>query len=271
MGNLTESTALTIAETCLTKFTEAKIPEFLKESEFITVRITKIPRGIEMYEEKLTDENNTNSAVVLQIQLGPETPEDECLIYLIENFIEEPFFDILRTKEQLGYIVSSYSQKLRGIFNFMFLIQSSTHPPSHLFTRINAFLITTYEDLKNLNEKQFLKLKKSTKESTMKKDLSLQEEFHRFKYEIDSAALNFLRKKKLKETLVGINKEMVVEFFRKKFVEDMRVLKISLISKNFVEVDKETKGQQKLYGGLGEFRRAHGLWKQVNVRRIYKK
>lgn len=270
MGNLTEATALTIAETCMTRFIEAKNPVFLGENEFVIGRIAKIPRGIEMYEEKLTDENNTNSAVVVQVQLGPETPEDECLIYLVENYIEEPFFDILRTKEQLGYIVSSYSQKLRGILNFMFLIQSSTHPPSHLFTRINAFLMTTYEDFKNLTDKQFSKLKKSTKESTMKKDLSLQEEFHRYKYEIDSAALNFLRKKKLKETLVGISKEQLVEFFRKSFVENTRVLKISLISKNFVEADKETKGQQKLYTGLSEFRRAHGLWEQVNVRKIYK-
>jgi nardilysin len=52
----------------------------------------------------------------------------------------EPFFDTLRTKEQLGYTVSSGARLTHGALGLCCLVQSGARGPAHLDARIDAFL-----------------------------------------------------------------------------------------------------------------------------------
>ena len=264
MGNISKSDALELAQTCTDTFFATRKNLFSKD-DFLQLKVTKVPKSKEeFFILPLTDTNNTNSAVASLYQIGPETVRDECLISLVESYLEEPFFDQLRTKEQVGYVVSSYSHKMRGIFHFVFLVQSSTHSPDDVFNKISGFVNGVLNEIREVSEKKFAKLKKSTVETSLKKDLSLYEEFQRLRHEVDSAAFCFDRKKKLKEMMAGLVKEDFIEFCEKIFGQGSRKINVCLVSS---PMEKTTEGQRqgKVFKGLKEFRRAHNTWSQVHT------
>jgi insulysin len=60
---------------------------------------------------------------------------------LFAQIIQEPCFDILRTKEQLGYIVFSGIRRSNGVQGLRIIVQSDKHP-TFVDDRIEEFLKT---------------------------------------------------------------------------------------------------------------------------------
>jgi insulysin len=83
---------------------------------------------------------NINSALLLQIQLAPlrDLRAGVCGMLLHQLFCDR-FFDQLRTKEQLGYIVSHKFKEDSGSYSLLFLLQSAKSP-GYLYTKICSFL-----------------------------------------------------------------------------------------------------------------------------------
>ena len=267
IGNISSESALLLAETCMNKFISLKSPTFLTPDQYLQLKITKLPRGKpQIFQSVLTDTSNTNSAVITQFQIGPETLRLECLMGIIENYLEEPCFDSLRTKEQLGYIVSSYAHKMRGINNFMILVQSSTHCPGQIIERITAFLDSMKTEIAEISDKHFKKLLKATMESTLKKDLSLAEEYQRQRFEIDSAAYIFDRRKLMKDTLNHVTKEEFQQAFANVFSNTGRRLDIALVSHNMLEQENAIQKDRVVISSLSQFKREHSVWPQVHIR-----
>lgn len=77
------------------------------------------------------------------------TPAELAPLYLLGQVIREPCFDTLRTKEQLGYAVSSGGTNTHGVLGFILLVQSSSHPPAHLDSRIEAFL-ASFDEVRSI-------------------------------------------------------------------------------------------------------------------------
>lgn len=59
---------------------------------------------------------------------------------VLESFLQEPTFNTLRTKEQLGYIVRGSFSQMYKLLHFSILIQSSVKDADFLEHRINEFL-----------------------------------------------------------------------------------------------------------------------------------
>lgn len=263
MGNISKSDVLELVQTSTETFVSTRKNIFNKD-DFLQLKITKFPKSKEeFFILPLTDTNNTNSAMACLYQVGPENIRNECLMGLVENYLEEPFFDTLRTKEQVGYVVSSYSHKMRGILHFVFLVQSSTHSPDDVFNKVSEFLNQVLKEIKDVSEKKFGKVKKSTVEILLKKDLSLYEEFQRLRHEVDSAAFCFDRKKKMKDVMDGLGKEDFVEFCLRIFGQESRKINVCLVS-SVMEKTTEVQRQGKVFKGLKEFKRAHNTWSQVH-------
>merc|ERR1719410_2051704 len=62
----------------------------------------------------------------------------------------EPFFDTLRTKEQLGYVVEASCHWTLGIIGFSFTVQSSEFSVEHVQQRIESFLTQFRSTLPNM-------------------------------------------------------------------------------------------------------------------------
>ena len=54
------------------------------------------------------------------------------MLEVLASFMDEKIFDMLRTKEQLGYMVGCGKKKTCGIHGISFYIQSAEYSPVYL-------------------------------------------------------------------------------------------------------------------------------------------
>jgi len=79
-----------------------------------------------------------SSCTAVYLQCGTLSTENNMKLELIAQILKEPFFNILRTKEQLGYIVRCSIHRSYTEQGLMALVQSS-RDPDYVEKRIEAF------------------------------------------------------------------------------------------------------------------------------------
>ena len=136
--------------------------------------------------DELEDKTNDNSCVVSYYQVGPvkhDYRRDLCL-QIIAQYFEEPFFDDLRTKQQLGYVVASRYSNERDLNGIWFLVQSAQKSCEYLVNRINKFLMDRRTMVANMTEEDFKVQKNSVRTQIAEKDKNMSQESSRFWNEI---------------------------------------------------------------------------------------
>ena len=96
------------------------------------------------------------------------------------KFLEEPTFDQLRTKEQLGYVVFSQPRVSRDIISCWFLIQSPTKDCLHIRKRLDIHLAKMRVKMQEMTDEEFETISNSVKTIISEKDKNLYEDFERF-------------------------------------------------------------------------------------------
>lgn len=84
--------------------------------------------------------DNLNSGLTISFFFGERTDEKTALLSLLSEICYERFFNQLRTKEQLGYLVQAGMGLNRGILSLSFLVDSNSADPITLNTRVENFL-----------------------------------------------------------------------------------------------------------------------------------
>jgi len=116
---------------------------------------------------------------------------------LIAHLLQERFFDELRTKQQLGYIVHSSIYEVSPNQNaLLFLIQSSVAPPSALSVKIESFLGEFGDYLNNeMGEEEFSSMKQAMVGKYSEKAKNLSEMASRIAGEISNKSYHFALRK----------------------------------------------------------------------------
>ena len=105
----------------------------------------------------LKDKKNENSCLLSYFEVGfkGDDLKQELVNACLMQWISEPFFDQLRTKQQLGYVVTSFPKSHRDVFGNCFLIQSPKKSCEYLAKALNEFLLMKREDVKKLTKEEF--------------------------------------------------------------------------------------------------------------------
>ena len=114
-----------------------------------------------------------NSSVWMNFQGRVDTPADRLLMKMLTSVLSEPFFNQLRTNEQLGYAVECYDSRMRGVLTFTFVILSSVACPMRLAHRIEDFIAQQKDLVLNLSEADFQMHKQNIINSLTKKPDSM--------------------------------------------------------------------------------------------------
>ena len=117
----------------------------------------------------------TNSCFYRMCEYPDDTPETRAAARLIGQFLGEPFFTELRTRQQLGYIVSSDFLPDRHHLLQFFLVQSADFPADELRRRVDAFVATVGERWSALTPDQFATLVAGARANLEAKDKSIRE------------------------------------------------------------------------------------------------
>lgn len=224
-GNITKEEALDI----VSNTEKILATEPLKNEDLHSIKIADIKSKQNFYINfPSKDNNNLNSSLVSYFQAGNMDYRDQCKLMILEALLREKFFDDLRTKQSLGYIVRLGTKEHRDINGVFCLVQSSVKSPEYLQNTINEFFrnikweefdAETYETFVN---SVIVELKK--------KDLKLEEEMARNFQEIKSKNYKFDKREHCVELLKTIKIEEVKDLFNKLFFDEIRRLDIGLVA-----------------------------------------
>jgi len=111
------------------------------------------------YQELSSSPSEENNAVEMTFQFGSDSSlgyEGIGILDLIGHLAYSSAYNQLRTKEQLGYIVSVYTRKTAGgTWGLTVVVQSSTKSPKYLEERIEAWLETFQKELEEKSPETF--------------------------------------------------------------------------------------------------------------------
>jgi insulysin len=225
-GNITPEAGLELVEFIQASLQKEKL--FLKD--MYEIRICKIPDNSSFYYHfESEDKENENSAIISYFQVGNLTEKENCKLLVTENILQESFFDDLRTKQALGYIVrlkSTYHRKVEGI---ECIIQSNAESPEYIWFKINTFFEeNNLEDI--LDEEDFKDYVNSVITTYQQKDLNLGEEFDHNLNEIALREYIFDRHEMKVALLKELTMKEVIDFFEEHFINLQRRIDIQLVA-----------------------------------------
>ncbi|KAI4348123.1 hypothetical protein L6164_008882 [Bauhinia variegata] len=214
-GNLSEEESISISNIFKVNFPVPPLPIELRHSE----RVIFLPSGANLVRDvNVKNKLEKNSVVELYFQIEPDvgtgSTKLKALIDLFDEIIEEPFFNQLRTREQLGYVVQCSPRSTFRVFGFCFCVQSSEYNPVYLQGRIDNFINSLEELLDGLDDASFEHYRNGLLAKLLEKDPSLTYESNRFWTQIVDKRYTFDLSKMEAEELKHISKNDVINFYR---------------------------------------------------------
>ena len=157
-----------------------------------------------------------NNSVFRQYVIGKDSPTTRAKAMVIDKALQQPFYTEMRTNQQLGYIVWSYTRNIKETYYLNFLIQSGAYPADELNKRADNFIATTaMESLKSMEEATFVQIIESCVEQLEKKPMSISEKATKYKTAIFEYDLNYKRDKETITALKELKKENVIQELQK--------------------------------------------------------
>lgn len=166
---------------------------------------------------------NGNAASYVSIQGLSEDPKEHVLMEIIGAIVSEPFYEDLRTKQQLGYIVSAGVRAVGKTKSLGFIVQSASAKNEKLTSEILKYLDgVRSRNLEKLGNADFAVYVKSLIDRKTEPDKQLATETTRNWAEISSGRLQFDRAQKEVAALLDLKKEDLLDFWDRLYVGDGR-------------------------------------------------
>ena len=221
-----------------------------KTGKFAVVRPVVITKNYNyIFRLKNPNPNEQSSSLISVYQTGLLNDIEQIYIKLTESFLKDKFYDQLRTKETLGYIVQMFCIEAEGYFGMANVVQSNSKTPEYCASRVRNFYKGAQELVKNISEEEFKSHMNVQIAEANKKDSNLAEVFMRNWAEINNNTYKFDRKAKKKENLTKCNREGFIKFFEKYFVNEVAILNSEyLCNAHYEQNEKELKETKILDG-----------------------
>lgn len=193
-------------------------------------------------EKTVTDENNAVKMIYITTKrekktLSDKEYEDLALEKVLCNIIHDPFFDELRTKEKMGYIVHAREYQDSSLDEFIsgiaFSVQSPKFTIEEIKSRIIKFILEFEDKYINKMTNDDIKDFSNSFAQNYKKKFDNMEELHGYSL---SCILNnngdFDLRQKMYNACMNITKDKILEFYKKKLLENTRLIISSVYAKN---------------------------------------
>jgi insulysin len=141
--------------------------------------------------------NEPNSSLTYFLHLGDLSDARlRVTAALLVQLLSEPAFNILRTQEQLGYIVHcSQAALARDTHAGLKLVVQSERRPAYLEERVEAFLASQAARLADMPAEEFAEQKAGLKRKWLERLKNMREETNRYWKYLEAGHLDFYRRK----------------------------------------------------------------------------
>jgi len=212
-GNVTEEEAMKMHSLVLDILSGN---EKMNNPSLVTsIRCNEVPNGDHFLRVNGVNPKDTNTIITNYYQSAhTSTLENHMMMEIAMTLMEEPVFDMLRTKEQLGYAVYAMLRNTYGILGISITVnsQATKFSADHVNERIESFLTWFVEDkLANLKDEEFDHFVDTLIKAKKEADVSLSEEVDRNWAEIASGEYLFDRHEKTIQLLENCEKKKMIE------------------------------------------------------------
>ncbi|KAL0946537.1 hypothetical protein HGRIS_012745 [Hohenbuehelia grisea] len=163
----------------------------------------------------IRNKNQANSSLTYYLNYGPTTDQRLRVVSaLLTQILTEPAFNVLRTKEQLGYVVSCSQWVLSGSTQKgVRIVVQSEKSPGYLEERTEVFLDGMKAVLEGMNDEELQEQKNGLKRKWLEADKNLAEEMGRFLAHINTGHFDFLRGENDAPLIDEVTKDELVALF----------------------------------------------------------
>ncbi|KAF5347143.1 hypothetical protein D9757_013657 [Collybiopsis confluens] len=210
-GNVYKDEAIKITE-----MAEAGLGASTLSDSELSERALVLPKGCNFIKTgTIPNPNQTNSALTYYVRIGSVADSRRRVVgALLSQILSEPAFNVLRTKEQLGYVVSSGSWSLPGsVEKGIRIVVQSEKTPGYLEERVEAFLDEMRGNIEGMTLEMFEEHKTGLDKKWREEDKNLGEELSRFLAHVNSGHLDFYRNTTDADTLKDVTKEEIYALF----------------------------------------------------------
>lgn len=203
-GNASPEDALTIVDGMFGPVAAVSQPPFA--GQLAGPRVVALPAPVPLgagpvlaweyvYSQPPRNPGDPNAAMDMLLQVGPQAAgggvSQNALLDLAVHVAAEPYFDTLRTKQALGYIVFATHKHEGGVEWARFLVQSNKVPAGELITRTEAFLRAFVGSLEAMPPAKFASNVEAVVSKKLEADKSLQVSHRRMRRRAIISSSNF--------------------------------------------------------------------------------
>ena len=218
-----------------------------KKGKFLIERPVEFRKNYNfIFRAKSPNKNETNSSLISLYQLGMLNDKEILYLEIVHSFLQEKFYDQLRTKETLGYVVSLLMTSGGNSFCLAGLVQSNSKTPEFCAERVRSFIKESYQLIKNIKDDEFKSHVNSRLVLESKKDDNLNECFLRNWEEICEDTYKFDRKEKNCELLNISTKEEFIKFYEKYFINEVSILDSEFLCEQHYEENEKNMKETKI-------------------------
>ena len=252
-GNLSKDEAIKIVNVCNELFNIDTTKE--KETDIEIVRSINISSKTNyIYTFDHPNPKEINSSICSFYQCGHLDDKDRMILEVLEQFLKTKFFDELRTKQGIGYVVVQSLREYKTNQGIAFLVQSNTKEPEYISQKIREFVSESLKKVTEISDEEFKANVNGVLVEQKKKDINLVEETTRHYLEIIRHLYRFDSKEKNCVILENLKKEEFIEFYRKHFIEDVRKIDVEYVAECHKENNEKIMKEIKEENGIKRVR-----------------
>lgn len=214
-GNVGPEDAINLLDVLEAKLNKAKPLPLLQR---LKGREAELEKGTSMFHVVQNDVHKS-SCVEMYLQCGLQATRPNTQLELLAQILNEPTFNVLRTKEQLGYIVQSGVRQACGVQGLRVIVQSDRNP-NFVESRIEAFLGSMRSHLEDMSQEEFDRHREALASRKLEKPKRMATRTYMYWSEISSKQFNFDRVDVEVEELRRLTKQDILDFYDQHVKQD---------------------------------------------------
>lgn len=163
----------------------------------------------------LTPASERNESLVMRYLQGDDRAlATQARLSVLGRLLETPFYQQLRTEQQLGYIVNAGYRPLLDAPGITFLVQSPNTDSQTIQSRINAFIDDFSKRLDDVQDSDLAPYRQAVRDDLLQRDTSLSDRANRLWQALALEDTGFDHRKRLAERVMDVTPETLRDTWR---------------------------------------------------------
>lgn len=189
---------------------------------------------------------HNDAALIKYFQAKADDIEQQVYLLMLDQVLAAPFFDHLRTEQQLGYIVSGSYSPLVRVPGLAFLVQSPSHSVEDVDARVDAFLQQYLSVIEKKDDAWFEQQKRALMVQLEEKPKNQAEQAALFVVDLVLGYTNFDSRQQKISALKKMTKQDLVQAYREVLLAPEK-RELLLVSPGKQGIDTWLAGKAKAY------------------------